>query len=585
MTSTTLSRSAELLAENVAILSLFSRAPIAPQANPRIPALLKRDAGRLLQFEQEERLTGTLAFISGVSDDPCHVIALCVEELVGGDGVRIVVAINKKTPEAGTGILERIKKGLENIFGHLSRIRNDDYASLEGQVFRAVVDMCEKRILGRIASQRPGAAYSKKGKALFGAVIQQIVNAVLNHGNKKIYKTDIESFESAASLLRQRLARLEACKAEDVVLRIEDVIRAAYRLNKTSDFDKIFSGIGKLARYLECALYLLELSKKKSRLFERTVITTVSLDPALFSRSVKVPAECSLTTCLARCQSGARIIYDARNICSRLQTNPGKKSSDFMSTVKKVLGESRVHAEIQIVSYYELHPAVKRPRVIRSSKDACYLCNLFIQLHGAFYMPRTHGNLYCGWRFLPIRALSEVQIRFNRALESRIRDTIQNIMAAPNPSPILSLNSNESTVFSLSSSMSSLASFGQAVPSFGKELTNILEPASILFTAHTRTKIPTYTTETGLMTILPEFLTSLTSHRPGGAESDARVQLHWLPVDRAAAFYIARPRGFIPLETVKKGVDVDVGNGDGVYLAYGGEVVTVEVFRGAAARR
>lgn len=622
--------------------------------------------------------------------------------------------------------------------------------------------MCEKRILGRIASQRPDATYSK-GKAFFGATTQQTVDAVRNHGNKGIFKKDIESFTSAASLLLQQLARLEVCKPKDVILRIKDVVRAAYQLNKASDFDKIFSGIdarqlnpntrtgfirrlGKLARYLECALYLLELSKKKCRLFERTVVTTVSLDPKLFSRSVEVPADCRLTTCLARCQRGSSIIYGAKDICSRLETSLDKKSSEFMSTVKKALGESRAHAEVQIVSYYELHPAAQRPRVIRSSKDACYLCNLFIQLHGAFYVPRTHGNLYCGWRFLPIPALSEVQTRFNRALETRIRDAIQNIMAARNPRLMLSLNSNESTIFPLFPSMSSLSSSGQVVLISGNKLTDIPEvsevgqaagpssqppvpeprgqlaitletltvsslarpgirpvtpepqpqpqlleipenvglhslelrgesvkevhssetelkepsqvslpsasltkdacppelrpetdpvpepesklepvskpspqpapdplsvsreipptpppsphsqpsprvvlirdePASILFVAHTKPKIPTYTTETGLITVLPEFLASLTFRRPLGTETDTRVRLHWLPADRAAAFYVARPRGFIPLETMEKGVDVDVGNGDGVYLAYGGEVVMVEAFRGAAARR
>ncbi|KXX78698.1 Protein arginine N-methyltransferase 2 [Madurella mycetomatis] len=454
------------------VCTFLGRAPIAPQANPRIPGLLKGDAERLLQFEQEERLAGTLAFLSGVSDDPSHVIALCIEELTGGKGVRIVVAINKKGPDAGNDVLERIKKGLENIFSHLSRINNEEYASLEGQVFRAIVDMCENRILGRIASQRPDATYTKKWKTFFGATVQQAIDAARDHGNKGIFKKDIESFTSAASLLLQQLARLEVCKTKDVIRHIKAVIRAAYRLNKTSDFDKIFSGIGarqldpntrtafirrlgKLARYLECALYLLELAKKKCRLFKRTAITTVSLDPKLFSRSVEMPADCRLTTCLARCQRDSSIVYDARDICRRLNTNPGKKGSDFMSTVKKVLGESRVHAE----------------------------------------------------------------------------------------------------------------------------------PVSILFAAHIRTKIPTYTTETGLITVLPEFLASLTFRRPLGTETDTRVQLHWLPADRAAAFYVARPRGFIPLETMDKGVEVEVGNGDGVYLAYGGEVVAVEAFRGVAASR
>jgi hypothetical protein len=32
-----------------------------------------------------------------------------------------------------------------------------------------------------------------------------------------------------------------------------------------------------------------------------------------------------------------------------------------------------------------------------SSKSACYLCNLFFQLHSGFHVPRTHGRLYDKW--------------------------------------------------------------------------------------------------------------------------------------------------------------------------------------------
>ena len=39
----------------------------------------------------------------------------------------------------------------------------------------------------------------------------------------------------------------------------------------------------------------------------------------------------------------------------------------------------KIHAEIQILFFYELHLDRPRPRVICSSKSACYLCNLFFQ--------------------------------------------------------------------------------------------------------------------------------------------------------------------------------------------------------------
>lgn len=59
--------------------------------------------------------------------------------------------------------------------------------------------------------------------------------------------------------------------------------------------------------------------------------------------------------------------------------------------------DAKVHAEIQLLFFYKLHQDRPRPRIICSSKSACYLCNLFFQLHGDFQVPRTHGRLYEKW--------------------------------------------------------------------------------------------------------------------------------------------------------------------------------------------
>ncbi|KFY08763.1 hypothetical protein V492_05932 [Pseudogymnoascus sp. VKM F-4246] len=91
----------------------------------------------------------------------------------------------------------------------------------------------------------------------------------------------------------------------------------------------------------------------------------------------------------------------------------------------------KVHAEIQLLFFYELHEDLPRPRIICSSKSACYLCNLFFSLHGIFYIPRTHGRLYKKWKlpdWLPIptaprRAeLGELAARMDATLKSRIQN-------------------------------------------------------------------------------------------------------------------------------------------------------------------
>jgi hypothetical protein len=339
----------------------------------------------------------------------------------------------------------------------------EEDALLEDLVLDAIVDMCKQRIFSRIQSQRPGATYRKKGRAFLGSVIEQSLDAVRKHRNRKRFGSKVEAFMKSAVRLRDCLTRLETCQEKDVVARIKEVLSAAHRFNKTTDFDTIFQEfsprdlnpstqkgveirLGKLANYQECAMYLLRTAKHSS-LFKKAEVKLVSLDGGLFTRDLTVSPNCHISGCLSRCDSGPSTAFGAKRIISRLM-NLNTTNDTFLSTVQKILRESRVHAEVQIVCYYELHPAATSPRVICSSKDACYLCNLFIKLHGTFHIPKTHGNLYPGWRLLPIPALNRVQTQLNKALEARIRDVLGDIMTAENPSLMLSPNDNESTLLS-----------------------------------------------------------------------------------------------------------------------------------------
>ena len=93
----------------------------------------------------------------------------------------------------------------------------------------------------------------------------------------------------------------------------------------------------------------------------------------------------------------------------------------------------KVHAEIQLLFRYKQQPQLSRPRIISSSKSACYLCNLFIQYHGGFCVPRSHGRLYDRW-VLPERAISELAVsphlisvieRLNATLEAKIKNVLR----------------------------------------------------------------------------------------------------------------------------------------------------------------
>ena len=56
-----------------------------------------------------------------------------------------------------------------------------------------------------------------------------------------------------------------------------------------------------------------------------------------------------------------------------------------------------VHAEVQLLFHYERNSCPLPPRIMCSSKQACFLCDLFFKIHGRFIVPSMHGRLYAKW--------------------------------------------------------------------------------------------------------------------------------------------------------------------------------------------
>ena len=92
----------------------------------------------------------------------------------------------------------------------------------------------------------------------------------------------------------------------------------------------------------------------------------------------------------------------------------------------------KIHAEIQLLFFYEHKSDIPPPRFICPSKSACYLYDLFVKSHGKFRLPRTHGRLYDRW-ILPDwsvhqspvrRSVQSAVDRCNNTLESKILQTL-----------------------------------------------------------------------------------------------------------------------------------------------------------------
>ena len=69
--------------------------------------------------------------------------------------------------------------------------------------------------------------------------------------------------------------------------------------------------------------------------------------------------------------------------------------------------ERHTHAEVQVMTYFRLRYTESKPRVIGTSKAACYLCNLFLSHHPQYLVSATHGGIFEPWTIPDLDAYSK----------------------------------------------------------------------------------------------------------------------------------------------------------------------------------
>lgn len=87
-----------------------------------------------------------------------------------------------------------------------------------------------------------------------------------------------------------------------------------------------------------------------------------------------------------------------------------------------------VHAEISLLTYHELQHNKARPRVIGSSRSACYLCSSFIKAHGQYRVTSTHETFFTRWTVPDlVEFRKETRARFSQALAQVNQDILRAI--------------------------------------------------------------------------------------------------------------------------------------------------------------
>ncbi|KIM96593.1 hypothetical protein OIDMADRAFT_132009, partial [Oidiodendron maius Zn] len=344
------------LQESIRQLWRLSETPEAPEENCLVN---ERHSQYRLSVSREQEIASNLAFLSAITNDNLRVMAVCVEERPDGKGSTIRIASN-------TGDLTALTSGIRKLANVLERAarRENNCAEDQRDFFQQVVSLDMPRIPSRLRSRHAKSSRKTAGKP---AVIKQL-GEILHHGSVRVQPGLMQPNRSAlrcqAKALEALFVRLEGISdkptnADEIRKVLEEIIRKAHDV-PASDLNialrdvpenpslknHLPNAIGKLGRYLSVSCELVcAVRDRKYGIFHN-----IQVEPY----KINVPAP----------------IRDA-----------GYK----------------VHAEIQLLFFYEAHPNLPRLRIICSSKSACYLCNLFFRLHNSFQVPRTHGRLYDKW--------------------------------------------------------------------------------------------------------------------------------------------------------------------------------------------
>ncbi|KAI9717671.1 MAG: hypothetical protein M1812_004616 [Candelaria pacifica] len=432
------------LRENITLLRTLTSTPEAATEHALPSQTLST---RSLSFEREKEIVENLAFLSSTKYDPLKVMAACVDEDAAHGMLTVRLAVN-------TGDLKDVQQGfnkLATVLEHAA-LRVNSKSEDTNRLLRQVVNLDYTRILQRLRSKH---IKLKRKQARKPALLTQLANAI---HDKSIIPTRVVTASELGDI-RRRTEQLEilfldfeqgiknhtkSFFVEEALMKIVEQAHQLVSVTRLSNALEMYDTInaelktslpektGKIGRYYSASYELVCAARtRKWQIFKRIKIEVCRIGDAS-GAPTPIPGPPPLTETLQKVTRGThqRQVNLGESIAVHLgQPLPSieRTFQDFWYT------GTRVHAEIQLLLYYELHPDLPRPRVICSSKSACYLCDLFIRFHGLYYIPRTHGRLYEKWTLPDLAngltescraALNTVLDQLNAVLEQKIRSTL-----------------------------------------------------------------------------------------------------------------------------------------------------------------
>lgn len=291
-----------------------------------------------------------------------------------------------------------------------------------------IVSTCSQRILSRL-----GYLISKHGKRKkrVDKLLLQIVQLI---GSK---------FEDLGkdSLQVITLAQSWASKSTDTNLK--NLVDGVARLSRIpdlsgklatiqnssmdpSDRKSLLRMVNKVTRYHDAALFLYR-AAKKDVLVQNLRTTLVQLPAEAFHQNCTSYVPDFWKAC-EKIGIASKMRENIPKIQRVLQISVQGLEPLFVNRCKETMKNGRIHAEMQLVYHLETLETTTKPRVIASSKMACFLCNAFLCEVSKIHIRKSHGRLYPGWKIPLFPRNSDLADRFLRYLQNCVRGSLNTLV-------------------------------------------------------------------------------------------------------------------------------------------------------------
>ena len=328
----------------------------------------------------------------------------------------------------------------------------------------SVISMCSPRVMCRLRL---------KGRASKKPIQDLLRDAIFSIGRieaQRLHEKDLSLTSTLFISEADKVIQLVARWLKDPTLHeLGDLVEGIYHLQQTaprfnelltiisnndmvpSSRSSLLNIIRKVSRYWEAARKLYR-TAKKFPLVRNMKIQLANLPQKAFEGQIHYSKFPDLYSSLSKLGL-AKGPQSVPLLCHNLNLDQ-KKAHDRYEGAQKALSASKIHAEIQILAFCELQAREPFPRVVSSSKDACFLCNTFIQLDGRMHTPRAHNRLYPGWRLPILPEFGVLQQKLNQRLDGSLRHNISQGLAQrklhvhpfPNESNLITLSDSLTTV-------------------------------------------------------------------------------------------------------------------------------------------